>query len=251
MDGVREPQVDLGLAAAGHAVQEDGGECAARGERVEPFERGRLFLGEDVRLTREGGRQRAVTRRVTFDSTPGHRHQSEFGEAFDRRCANTPVVERSRIDAFWRGFQQFERLALPAPSLMRFAAPDLSAAQDLERRSGDIVDRVMPLRGQRDDARSAMCVRRSFQWLSDPHQAVALQPDQHCVRAAWMTPPSAGAAFARTAAAAAGTFPRRHRRRPNQRVHPYRFCATQRLEHAAPTPRSVSSRASPASVIWA
>ena len=42
-DRGREAQVDLGLAAAGHAVQERDAEVAGGGERAQPLERGVLL----------------------------------------------------------------------------------------------------------------------------------------------------------------------------------------------------------------
>ena len=47
----RQPQVELGLAAAGDAVQECGLKVAALDERSQSGQRGILFLGQDERRT--------------------------------------------------------------------------------------------------------------------------------------------------------------------------------------------------------
>ena len=110
---LRQPQVDLGLAAAGHAVQERGAELTRIGERRQLIE-GRTLLGRELTGRVEGlTAHRGTFEGIAFLGLGPESHQpfsGQSGQHVRRHAAVAELTER-KTDA-GRRRENLERLPL-------------------------------------------------------------------------------------------------------------------------------------------
>ncbi len=117
-DGVSEPQVDLGLAAAGHAVDERYMERLRGGQRQQRLERA-LLIGRRVTKHRRLDRGDRVLERIAIDPLLANRDQAERLEARQRRVRDAALRQDGRSQSVGGALEQMKDLDLP---LYRVAA---------------------------------------------------------------------------------------------------------------------------------
>ena len=171
VDALGQPQVDLGLAAPGHAVQHDRVKSAGAGQRREPIEGGRLFVGEHDRRDRHGARARQVER-IALDPAARERDEPERGEPRQRVRPNPVAPQLGGVDAVGSAVQQVERGAL--------SLPEAQGRRIVRLRAGD----VEPFCRQLDDPCGAIGGGLALERLGERDEAVALERHQRCVDAA-------------------------------------------------------------------
>ncbi len=90
MNGVGQPQVDLRLAAAGHAVNQGDVKGLRCRQRQQLIERALLFLGGLANGVRPDCRHR-VFERIAIDAIVAERHQSQRSEPRQRGAADAAL----------------------------------------------------------------------------------------------------------------------------------------------------------------
>ena len=107
-----------------------------------------------------------------------------------RAIVDAPMPRSSSdrdVDAIRRRLQQRQCFTLPnaQPDRRRILRTCGPASSGNRRRVE--INRVVALSRQRGNPRGPVSVRRPFEWLGDADQAVALEREEHSVRAARMT----------------------------------------------------------------
>ena len=122
---LREPEVDLGLAAAGHAAQERDLKAPLSRQRRERLDGGILLKGQDARRVRPGRGVRPATcqrhmrrrKRIALDAFAMNGHESHRFEPGDDRGGDPAARELVAQHTIRRAVQQQKALALPRPEI--------------------------------------------------------------------------------------------------------------------------------------
>jgi hypothetical protein len=97
-DVLREAEIQLGLSAARHAVQQRRGKCAGRRQCPQPIECVRLFRRQDDTAIGTRGVPDRMTERVPLDAPPADRHQPQCRESLHGRGRQPPLVQFTRVE---------------------------------------------------------------------------------------------------------------------------------------------------------
>ena len=119
-----EPQVELGLAAAGDAVQERRLKTAALDEPAQGRQRGLLFGGENERRSRRRDNPIVRPKRVAFDLPPAERDEAQRGQPCQcRRSDAASDRQLGRLEAVRCAGQKHQGLALARSQPQRIEVP--------------------------------------------------------------------------------------------------------------------------------
>ena len=176
----REAQVDLGLAAAGDAVQQRGVIRRRRRRARQRVERRLLLVGQR-RPARARDRRDGAVERIALDPAPLDRRRARARPAARRVGGDVRVGELGERHAVRRAAQQVERLLLPRAERR---ADELLGALRRERATRTVRDAsavpcsgcvsvIRPSRSSADER--AVCAARLLRQRADRHDASARQ----------------------------------------------------------------------------
>ncbi len=146
-DIARQPEVDLGLAAAGHAMKQRGSEPPLRGNATQCLVRRRLLGGQRPALSRFAlgvGRQRGRVERIAVGGFTADGHQPATAQALQHVVRHAALAQLGDGEARRRARQERDRFALLGADELRSGRGVRASGRDL--RDADRLERVrLPL----------------------------------------------------------------------------------------------------------